>query len=119
MIKTKSIYYDDKEPEDGTRILVMRRWPRGIPKGQIDEWRKDLGPSSELLKQWNEGEIAFAEFRERYLTEMQDKIEEVQELARRARTETITLLCHEESEDHCHRKMLKELIEQRMGGLPS
>ena len=118
MIKTKSIYYNDKEPHDGTRILVMRRWPRGISKDQIDEWRKDLGPSMELLQQWNKGEIAFAEFRERYLAEMQDKAEEVQELARQARTETITLLCHEKSEDHCHCKMLKELIEQRMGELP-
>jgi len=118
LIKTKSIYYNDKGRDDGTRILVMRRWPRGISKDQIDEWRKDLGPSSELLKQWNEGEIGFARFQERYLAEMQDKIKEVQELARRARTETITLLCHEESEDHCHRKMLKELIEQRMDGLP-
>jgi uncharacterized protein YeaO (DUF488 family) len=118
MIKTKSIYYHKKEPDDGTRILVMRRWPRGISKDQADEWRKDLGPSSELLKQWNKGEIAFAEFRERYLKEIQDKTEEVQELAMRARTETITLLCHEESEDHCHRKMLKELIGQWMGGLP-
>jgi uncharacterized protein YeaO (DUF488 family) len=50
MIKTKSIYYDRKEPEDGTRILVMRRWPRSIARDQIDEWRKDLGPSVELLR---------------------------------------------------------------------
>ncbi len=65
MIESKSIYYHDKEPDDGTRIPVMRRWPRGISKDQIDEWRKDLGTSSELLKRWNEGEIVFAEFRER------------------------------------------------------
>ncbi len=50
MIKTKSIYYNDKEPHDGARILVMRRWPRGISKDQIDEWRKDLGPSMELCE---------------------------------------------------------------------
>ena len=89
MIKTKSIYYGRKEPDDGTRILVMRRWPRGISRDQIDEWRKDLGPSVELLRQWNDGEIDFAEFRERYLAEMQGKTEEVRELARRARIETI------------------------------
>ena len=29
----------------------MRQWPRGITKDLIDEWRKDLGPSMELLKQ--------------------------------------------------------------------
>jgi len=43
---------------------------------------------------WNDGKISFAEFRERYLAEMQGKTGEVQELARRARTETITLLYH-------------------------
>ena len=107
-----------EEPDDGTRILIMRRWPGGISRDQIDEWRKDLGPSVELLRQWNDGKINFAEFRARYLAEMQGKTKEVQELARRARTETITLLCHEKSEDHCHRKMLKELIEQHMGSLP-
>jgi len=36
-------------------------------------------------------------------SQMRDKIEELEELAMRARTEAITLLCHEDSEGHCHR----------------
>lgn len=47
MIKTKSIYYNDKEPDDGTRILVMRRWPRGISRDLLDNMRlPDSGPCS-------------------------------------------------------------------------
>lgn len=114
MIKTKSIYYDQKEPDDGTRILVMRIYPRGVSKDQIDEWGKDLGPRKELLQQWNRGEIKFAEFRERYLAEMGERSHEVQELAQRARAETITLLCHEKDEERCHRWILKRLIEEHM-----
>jgi len=32
MIKTKYIY-TPKETSDGTRILIARKWPRGIGKG--------------------------------------------------------------------------------------
>jgi uncharacterized protein YeaO (DUF488 family) len=58
MIKTKSVYYDKIEPDDGRRILVMRRWPRGIgwEKNRIDLWIKEVGPSNELLDDWNNKE---------------------------------------------------------------
>ncbi|HHT9162887.1 MAG TPA: DUF488 family protein, N3 subclade, partial [Candidatus Brocadiia bacterium] len=29
-----------------------------------------------------------------------------------AKTETLTLLCHERDDEHCHRKILRELIER-------
>ncbi len=36
-------------PEDGTRILVMRRWPRGVRKDRFHTWDRHLGPSETLL----------------------------------------------------------------------
>ena len=44
---------------DGTRILVMRFWPRGVRKSHFDEWHRDLAPSAELLKwcQANRGQL--------------------------------------------------------------
>jgi len=55
MIKTKSIYDRPKNPEDrilqleeGTRILVTRKWPMFVSKQEIHEWYKELGPSIEL-----------------------------------------------------------------------
>ena len=46
-LKTKRIY-DPASPEDGYRLLVMRRWPRGIRKDAVDAWEKEIAPSEPL-----------------------------------------------------------------------
>lgn len=42
--------YDDPSPHDRTRVLVDRLWPRGVSKERatLDEWCKDVAPSSKL-----------------------------------------------------------------------
>ncbi|MEE9488397.1 MAG: DUF488 family protein [Candidatus Brocadiales bacterium] len=110
-IKTKSVY--DKETKDeGVRLLIMRRWPRGVKKTRVDEWDKDFAPSPELLDDWNKEKIPFKEFRKRYISEMRAPLQKskIAELARRAKRRGITLFCHEEEDTRCHRKMLEELI---------
>ncbi len=44
--------YDTPDPDDGTRVLVDRLWPRGITKAQarVDRWPKALAPSTELRR---------------------------------------------------------------------
>ena len=44
--------YEEPEPEDGTRVLVDRIWPRGLTraKAALHEWCKDVAPSDELRK---------------------------------------------------------------------
>jgi uncharacterized protein YeaO (DUF488 family) len=44
--------YESPLPDDGTRILVDRLWPRGIAKdkARIDLWLKDIAPSNALRK---------------------------------------------------------------------
>ena len=44
--------YDPAEPDDGTRVLVDRLWPRGLPRGEakVDQWLKDAAPSTELRR---------------------------------------------------------------------
>ena len=114
MIKTKSIK-DPVDPRDGKRILVMRLWPRAHSKEQLclAEWRPNLGPSKHLLKDWYTRKISWDQYVERYLTEMQDQQGAISELAQTAKTDTITLLCIEhETNPHCHRHLLKTLIEQ-------
>ena len=64
--------YDDPVPEDGTRVLVDRVWPRGLRKdaAHLDDWAKDVAPSSEL-RTWNGHDPAkFGEFRNRYTAEL-------------------------------------------------
>ncbi len=112
-IETKSIY-DDQTPDEGVRLLIMRRWPRGIKKTRINEWDKDLAPSPQLLQDWTRKKIPFKEFRRRYLGEMRTPLQrdKIKALAKRAGKEKITLFCHEEEDTYCHRKMLKELMDR-------
>ena len=49
MLKIKRVY-EPSEEADGYRVLVDRLWPRGLAKADthLDEWLKDLAPSSDL-----------------------------------------------------------------------
>lgn len=45
--------YDPSSPEDGTRILVDRLWPRGISKDRVDLWLRDIAPSDALRREFH------------------------------------------------------------------
>jgi len=113
MLKTKSVYYDKVEEEDGIRILVMRHWCRPLSKEKaaIAEWKRELAPSKELLADWNNNRIDWATYEKRYLKEMEKQAESIKKLAERAKTGIITLLCKEPTDENCHRRLLKTLIE--------
>ncbi|WP_010535221.1 DUF488 domain-containing protein [Brachybacterium squillarum] len=64
---------DDGGPAPGTlRVLVDRLWPRGIARTRLvlDEWAKDLAPSTELRRDFHHGELGFEAFAERYRAEL-------------------------------------------------
>ena len=64
MIKTKSVYDPVDLESDGYRILIMRKWPRGIgyKKHSIHIWSKELGPSRQLLDKWNRNKIVWGDY---------------------------------------------------------
>jgi uncharacterized protein YeaO (DUF488 family) len=64
--------YEEPEPDDGTRVLVERLWPRGLAKerAHIDLWLKDVAPSRELRQWYGHDPAKFAEFRRRYAGEL-------------------------------------------------
>jgi uncharacterized protein YeaO (DUF488 family) len=64
--------YDQPEPADGARVLVDRIWPRGISKDAagLEEWAKDVAPSTELRRWYGHDPDRFEEFRRRYLAEL-------------------------------------------------
>jgi uncharacterized protein YeaO (DUF488 family) len=66
--------YEDPEPDDGTRVLVDRIWPRGLTKAKaaLDDWCKDVAPSDELRKWYGHDPERFAEFGRRYQQELKD-----------------------------------------------
>ena len=128
MCKTKSVHCPI-EPEDGLRILAARGRGRGLPADRFDVWMANLGPSEELRDAILGGRISWSEYRRRYLKELLEPggvdarnqriknhgqkftLRLLQHLAKR---ETITLLCHcAEEEQHCHRHLLKALLEKK------
>lgn len=112
----KSIY-DPKSRDDGLRVLVMRYWPRGIKKVKVDVWFKDLGTSKELIRAWKTGRVTWSEFRKRYISDLKDEQKQaiIRDLANRAKTGKITLLCGCRDPKTCHRTILKEQIEKARG----
>ncbi|KNE80259.1 MULTISPECIES: DUF488 domain-containing protein [Streptomyces] len=64
--------YEDREPDDGARVLVDRLWPRGLAKeaAGLDEWCKEAAPSSELRRWYGHDPERFEEFSERYRAEL-------------------------------------------------
>lgn len=113
MIRIKRVY-DPPAVEDGYRLLIMRKWPRGIPKDAVDAWDKELGPSLELLAGFRQGRVPWPVYVRRYTAEMRSKPALLRAVAVRARTETVTLLCGCAEEARCHRTLLKRLVEEAM-----
>ena len=64
--------YDTPHPGDGSRILVDRIEPRGLTKvkADLDQWCKEIAPSTELRKWYDHDPERFAEFTRRYHLEL-------------------------------------------------
>jgi uncharacterized protein YeaO (DUF488 family) len=116
MSKTKSIY-DDRYESDGTRILITRIYPRFIKKQHFDERMLVLSPDRDTLRKWKHSqktEEDWKSFEEKLLPQMKDlaAMEAITELRRRSSSgETFTLLCFCKKGEHCHRYIIKSLIE--------
>jgi uncharacterized protein YeaO (DUF488 family) len=123
VLKTKT-WNQRRSKDDGFRLLVCRYRPRALPKKDEtwDLWWKNLGPSTDLHAAFygkNGPPIGWEEYRRRYLEEMkgEEQREAIDYLAERvASGKTITLLCSSACTDgiHCHRFLLKQLIEDRL-----
>lgn len=66
--------YEAPAKSDGTRVLVDRIWPRGLTKekAELDEWCKQVAPSTELRKWYSHDPERFDEFARRYRGELKD-----------------------------------------------
>ncbi|MEO7125612.1 MAG: DUF488 family protein [Nakamurella sp.] len=107
--------YDDPADTDGYRVLVDRLWPRGLTKdkARIDEWVKELGPSTALRK-WFAHEVPkWPEFRTKYRAELADAAELWQPILDRAKVGQVTLLFGAHDSEHNQAVVLREfLLEQ-------
>jgi len=86
--------YDPPEEADGARLLVDALWPRGISREQLHivAWLRELAPSTALRKWYQHDPEKWPEFKRRYFTELEPHQALLQQIAWRARAETITLV---------------------------
>ena len=103
------------------RILICRYRPRVLPKSEEtwDLWWKDLGPSVDLHAAFygkkGQTPLGWDEYRLGTPRRNRGEEERIAILAEQvAAGKTITLLCSSACEDetHCHRTLLRHLIER-------
>ena len=115
-IRLKRIYNPPSE-DDGYRVLSTRYWPRGVPKSLVDEYITKTAPSRALLREFKHEGLTWEDYVPRYLDEMQ--AEEAQsaigQLAEKAKSGRMTLMCICEDERRCHRSLLRQLIIEAAG----
>jgi uncharacterized protein YeaO (DUF488 family) len=94
--------YERPDAGDGTRVLIDRLWPRGVRKANaaIDQWVKDLSPSTELRNWFGHDPARWREFRRRYAAEVQQHPEQFKRLRDLARQGPITLVFSARDELH-------------------
>lgn len=104
--------YEPRAVGDGTRILIDRLWPRGVSKARaaIDQWMKDIAPSTELRKWFGHEPARWGEFRRRYAEEVRRNAELFSQLRALARAGRVTLVYSAHDEAHNDAIVLRELI---------
>ena len=112
-IRLKRVY-DKPTQADGRRVLVDRIWPRGLKKkeARVDEWLKELAPSTGLRKWFGHDPARWNEFKKRYSAELDDQRERVKQLAGEASKRTVTLLFAAKDTEHNNAVALKEHLKR-------
>lgn len=118
-IQIKRIY-DPAADEDGTRVLVDRLWPRGVRKADaaVDEWLREIAPSSDLRRWFGHDPARFDEFAAHYRAELAQKPEAVQALAERASTGPVTLLYAARDPACNHARVLADYVREHLAEPP-
>ncbi|MGW4947429.1 DUF488 domain-containing protein [Actinoplanes sp. NPDC004185] len=107
--------YEAPAPGDGKRVLVDRLWPRGLTRdaARLDEWLKDVAPSTALRHWYGHRPELFDEFRTRYLAELggPEPAAALGRLRELSGTGTLTLLTATKDVDLSHLTVLAGLLQ--------
>jgi uncharacterized protein YeaO (DUF488 family) len=108
--------YEKPGLKDGKRILVERLWPRGLKKDEakIDEWLREVAPSTELRKWFGHDPAKWDEFKERYWKELDKKNDIISKLAKERRGNKVTFVFAGKDQQHNNAVALKEYIENQL-----
>ena len=125
MITFKSVN-DPVQPSDGIRILATRYRGRGMKKSRYSVWMPSLGPSAELLARFQNGEVAWGDFKKIYARELlsSESIDEKNHINRNrgqkytlklikeiSKKHAVTLMCHcATGAKECHLRVLERVL---------
>jgi uncharacterized protein YeaO (DUF488 family) len=104
--------YEPATDSDGHRVLTDRIWPRGVTgeEARLDEWARELAPSTELRRWFGHDPARFDEFRRRYTEELGAHEKQLRQLRRRAREGTLTLVYGARDTEHNDAVVLAEVL---------
>lgn len=107
--------YDDPGRTGGQyRVLVDRLWPRGVAKASLDldEWAKDVAPSTELRRWYGHEPDRFEEFARRYQDELDGEpaAAAVSGLRHRRRRHTLVFLTATRDVEHSGAEVLRRVV---------
>ena len=104
--------YEPAAADDGVRILVDRLWPRGVSKAKaaLDDWMKDVAPSSELREWFGHDPARWTGFQRRYRTELAQHAAELDRIRALAKKRTVTLVYGARDEAHNEAVVLRQVL---------
>jgi len=104
--------YEQPSSADGVRILVDRLWPRGVSKERaaIDQWMKDIAPSTELRHWFGHDPKRWNEFGRRYRIELSHHEGLLSELRAMARKGPLTLVYAARDQEHNEAIVLRDAL---------
>ena len=104
--------YEPAEPSDGTRILVDRLWPRGVSKAKaaLDDWIKEVAPSTELRKWFGHDPARWTEFQHRYRAELREQSDALEQIRALAKARVVTLVYSAHDEQHNDAVVLRSVL---------
>ncbi|MCC6394412.1 MAG: DUF488 domain-containing protein [Bryobacterales bacterium] len=116
MITLKRVY-EKAGPEDGTRFLVERLWPRGVRKTdlRLDAWLKDVAPSDSLRRWFAHDPEKWPEFQRRYHAELERHPEGWEPIRDASLRGPVTLVYSSHDTEHNNAVALKEYLQSHMG----
>lgn len=105
--------YEPPARGDGYRVLIDRIWPRGVAKADLalDDWQRDLAPSTRLRQWFGHDPARWPEFQKRYRAELAEHPDAVHELLARARKGRLTIVYGARDERHNNAVALRSYLE--------
>ena len=100
-------YFDEERPE---RILAISL---GVPRGiEIAGKWSNVMPTPSLLRRWKSGRITWDQYREQYLDTLRARWPHGLQDEMATLADDVTLCCWEPDPQHCHRRILADVIQK-------